>query len=331
MEDNMSTGEEIVSADQVRALPLHERVGLVINTGSIKAAGQAIQKSEQAGVRQIWTTQGPAVEDALTIFTVAATQSAAIRMGTSILPIYPRHPLAVVAQARTFYELAPGRLRLGIGTSHRPMIEGMYGIPMTAPLDYLREYLTVLRAALWEGQVDHQGRFFRVQATLPGTAPVPLLIAALGKSAFQTAGELADGALSWMCPVPYLLQIGLPALQQGAKQAGRPVPPLVAHIPVAFETDHLAVLAAARARLGNYGRLPFYRHMFAEAGYPVPEDGTLPDALIDEVVVSGDEPAIAARLTGLLSTGIDELNLQLVPVKNEAQEWSRLANLIGQL
>jgi alkanesulfonate monooxygenase SsuD/methylene tetrahydromethanopterin reductase-like flavin-dependent oxidoreductase (luciferase family) len=145
------------------------------------------------------------------------------------------------------------------------------------------------------------------------------------------AGELADGALSWMCPVPYLLKTALPALQEGAKQAGRPAPPLVAHIPVALDADRQAVLSAARERLGNYGRLPFYRHMFAEAGYPIPEDGTLPAALIDSLVVSGDDHIVLARLKDLLSNGLDELNLQLVPVKNEAQEWSHLAHWIGQL
>ena len=327
----MASEGELITADQVRKLPLRDRVGLVINASSIRTAVQAIREAEQAGVRQVWTTQGPAAEDALTIYSVAATQTAAIRMGTSILPIYPRHPLAMVAQARTFHELAPGRLRLGIGTSHRPMIEGAYGIPMSAPLEYLREYLAVLRAALWQGQVGHEGRFFHVHATLPGTARMPLLIAALGESAFQTAGELADGALSWMCPVPYLLKTALPALQRGAKQADRAAPPLVAHVPVAFEANRQAVLPAARARLGHYGRLPFYRNMFSGAGYPVPEDGALPDALIDELVVSGDEAAITDRLTGLLSSGIDELNLLLVPIKDEAQEWSRLARWIGQL
>ncbi len=327
----MITGEEMLSADGVRALPFRERAGLVINTGSAKDAIQAIIAAEQAGVRQIWTTQGPTTLDALTVFTVAATQTSTIRLGTSILPIYPRHPLAVAAQVRTFNELAPGRLRLGIGTSHRPTIEGMYGIEMADPLAYLREYTSVLRAALWEGKVEHQGRYYHVNASLPGTARVPILIATLGRGAFQTSGELADGALSWVCPVPYLLQTGLPALQEGAEQAGRPYPPLVAHIPVALDADRQAVLAAARKRLGHYGKLPFYRHMFIEAGYPIPEDGTLPEALIDSLVVSGDEQTIVTRLTGLLVRGLDELNLLLVPVKTEAQEWSRLAHLIGQL
>jgi len=91
------------------------------------------------------------------------------------------------------------------------------------------------------------------------------------------------------------------------------------------------VIAAAQKRLGMYGKLPFYRHMFAEAGYPVPEDGTLPDALIDNLVVSGSEETVASQLKGLLARGLDEVLLLSIPVKDEAQEWSRLARLIGQL
>jgi F420-dependent oxidoreductase-like protein len=327
----MITGEEMLSADAVRVLPLRERVGLAIETTSTKEAIQAVIDAEQAGVRQLWTVQRPTSIDALTVLTVAATQTSTIRMGTSVLPTYPRHPLAAIAQVGTFNELAPGRLRLGIGPSHRPIIEGIYGIEMTAPLAHTREYLSVLRAALWEGKVSYHGRFYHIMASLNGPVRVPILVSTLGKGAFRAAGELADGALSWNCPVPYLLKTGLPALAEGAKQAGRPAPPLVAHIPVALSTDRQAVLAAARKQLGSYGQLPFYRQMFAEAGYPVPEDGTLPEALIDSLVVSGDEQTIPTRLNELLSNGLDELQLLPIPVKNEVQEWSRLTHLIGQL
>lgn len=320
----------MLSAESVRALPLRERVGLVINTARAKEAIQTIIDAEKAGVRQLWTTSGPAADDALTVLTIGATQTSTIRVGTSILPTYPRHPLAVVAQVSAFNALAPGRLRLGIGPSHRPIIEGIYGIEMIAPLSHTREYLSVLRAALWEGKVEYHGRFYNVTASLPGTTRVPLLLSTLGEGAFRAAGELADGALSWNCPVSYLLKRGLPALEEGAKQAQRPAPPLVAHIPVAVAQDRQAVIAAARKHAGHYGHLPFYRHMFAEAGYPVSEDGTLPEELIDNLVVSGDEQTIATRLRELLSNGLDELLLQPVPVKDGAQEWSRLTHLIGQ-
>jgi len=327
----MITAEEMLTASAVRALPAQERVGLVINSSGAKGDLQAIMDAEQAGVRQVWSTQGPTAVDMLGVFAVAAVQTSIIRLGTSIFPTYPRHPLAMAAQVRTIYELAPDRLRLGIGPSHRRTIEGIYGIPMNTPLAHTREYIRILRTALWEGKVELQGRFYNVNASLPTPAPVPILNSALGTGAFKMAGELSDGAISWNCPVPYLLKSALPTLEGGAKQAGRSAPPLVAHIPVAYSTDRQAVLAAAQKRFGLYGRLPFYRHMFAEAGYPVAEDGELPEALIDNLVVSGDEQTIADRLRELLSGNLSELLLQSVSVKNEANEWVDLANLIGAL
>lgn len=327
----MITAVEMLSASAVRELPLQERVGLVINSSDAKGDIQAILEAEQAGVRQIWSTQGSTAVDVLSVFAVAASQTSAIRLGTSIFPTYPRHPLAMVAQARSIQELAPGRLRLGIGPSHRPTIEGMYGIPMIAPLAHTREYISVLRAVLWEGKVEHQGRFYNITASLPTPAHIPILNSALGEGAFKVAGELSDGAISWNCPVSYLLKSALSALEEGAEQAGRPAPPLVAHIPVAFNTDRQAVLVAARKRFGLYGRLTFYRQMFAEAGYPVPEDGALPGALIDNLVVSGDDETIATKLRELLSGSLSELLIQSIPVKNESKEWSDLAHLIGAL
>ncbi len=327
----MITGEQMLAASEVRSLPLVERIGLTVNAVNAGDMINAIVAAEQVGVRQIWTTQGPTTIDALTAFAIAATKTSTIRVGTSILPFYPRHPLALAAQVSTFYQIAPGRLRLGIGASHRPIIEGIYGIDMVAPMAHTAEYIKVLRDALWEGKVDHHGRFYNIKAEPPTKAPVPLLISTLSPGAFKTSGEISDGAISWNCPVSYLLQTAKPALEEGAKQAQRPAPPLVAHVPVALSADRDAVFAAARKRLGTYGRLPFYRNMFAEAGYPVPEDGTIPDALIDNLVVSGDEQTIAARLRELLNGGLDELLLLPIPVKDADQEWSRLAQLIGAI
>ena len=96
-------------------------------------------------------------------------------------------------------------------------MENMYGLSMSSPLAYLREYVEVMRQVLWEGRVDHQGKFFKVVTSFPRTAQIPLLISALGEKAFRLAGEIADGAISWVCPVPYLLDKALPALRAGAQ------------------------------------------------------------------------------------------------------------------
>jgi alkanesulfonate monooxygenase SsuD/methylene tetrahydromethanopterin reductase-like flavin-dependent oxidoreductase (luciferase family) len=116
----------------------------------------------------------------------------------------------------------------------------------------------------------------------------------------------------------------------GAAKTKRPVPPLIAHIPVALSQDRQAVLAVARKQLGRYGKLPFYAEMFADAGFPVSSDGTMSDALLESLVVSGDEDTVAARLTDLLAQGLDELLIMPIAVTDVEDEQARLATLIGQ-
>jgi F420-dependent oxidoreductase-like protein len=327
----MVQAQDMLQSSQVQPLPTRERVGLVIDSSNATSAIMSIIDAENAGVRQVWTTQGPQSADALTTFAAAAVQTHDIRMGTAIVPTYPRHPLTLATQAFALNDIAPGRLRLGIGPSHRPTIEGMYGIPMKTPLEHLREYMTVLRSALWEGKVDFHGNFYNVTATLPRQAHVPILTSTLGPEAFKVAGEIADGGLSWLCPVPYLLKTSLPNLQTGAQEQKRPAPPLVAHVLVAVSTDRDAVIEATRKQISRYGHLPFYANMFAESGHPVASDGTMPDDLIDTLVISGDDAAIFAHFSELLTNGLDELLALIVPVNDRDTEWKHLANLIGHL
>lgn len=325
-----STHSFLTSSD-ISQRPLRARVGLAIQSADALTTVNRIREAEQAGVQQVWMTQSAGTLDTLTIFAVAATQTERIRLGTSIVPTYPRHPMVMAQQAATIDALAPGRLRLGIGPSHRHIMVDMYGLEMPSPLAYVREYIEVLRQSLWEGRVDYAGKFFQVKASLPRTAQVPLLVSALGEKAFRLAGEISGGAISWVTPVPYLLNTGLSALHAGAEAQNRPAPPLVAHIPVAMSTDVAAVQAAATPRISSYTKAPFYMHMFEAAGFPVPPDGSGVPAIIRELVVSGDQAQVGQRLRELLASGLDELLLMLIPVKDEARERSELLQVIGEL
>jgi F420-dependent oxidoreductase-like protein len=334
--DNTARGENVTknSGFQVPSSlrPTRERIGLVVDGTNAAAAVKTIAAAEAAGVRQIWMVQSPWSPDILTTFAAAAAKTSTIRLGTSIVPTYTRHPLVLAQQALSLYDIAPGRLRLGIGPSHKPIIEGIYGLAQTTPLAHLHEYVNVLRAALWEGKVDHHGHFYNVVVTLPRTSQIPVLVSTLGKKAFQLAGEIADGALSWMCPVPYLLRTGIPALHTAAAAVGRSAPPLVAHISVALTEDRRSVLAAGHQMLDFYAKLPFYAKMFADAGFPLTSDQTeVSDALVESLVISGNEATVAARFTELLAAGLDELNVALVPITDASDEQSRLVHLIGQL
>jgi F420-dependent oxidoreductase-like protein len=309
-----------------------ERVGLVVDGTNAAAATKTIAAAEAAGVQQIWMGQPPWSPDVLTTLAAAATKTSTVRLGTSIVPTYPRHPLVLAQQALSLYDIAPSRLRLGIGPSHQAIIEGIYGLPQTTPLAHLREYVKVLRAALWEGKVDHHEHFFNVIVTLPRTTQIPVLISTVGKKAFQLAGEIADGALSWVCPVPYLIRTGIPALRTAAAAANRrSMPPLVAHVPVALSQDRDTVLAAGHQLLNMYAKFPFYAKMFADAGFPLTTSQMISDSLIDSLILSGNEDTVAAQFTEFLAAGLDELMVTLVPIKDAVDEFTRLMHLIGQL
>jgi F420-dependent oxidoreductase-like protein len=312
--------------------PTRERIGLVIDGTNAAATVKTIAAVEASGVRQIWMAQPPFWPDTLTTLAAAAIKTSTVRLGTSIVPTYPRHPLVMAQQALSLYDIAPSRLRLGIGPSHQAIIEGIYGLAQTAPLAHLREYVNVLRTALWEGKVDHHGKFFNVKVSMSHTAQIPVLISTLGMKAFQLAGEIADGALSWVCPVPYLIRTGIPALRTAAAAAnGRSAPPLVAHVPVALSQDRNTVLAAGHQLLDMYAKFPFYAKMFADAGFPLTAGQMISDSLIDSLIVSGNEDTVAAQFTELLAAGLDELMVTLVPIKDAVDEFTRLMHLIGQL
>ncbi|MDI3339411.1 MAG: LLM class flavin-dependent oxidoreductase [Sphaerobacter sp.] len=307
------------------------RVGLdLTEKQSVRGAVEAMVRAELRGVPMQWSTVSRGMPDAMTLFAAAAVRTSRIGLGTAIVPTYPRHPAVLASQALVLDQLAPGRFRLGIGPSHRPTIEGALGLPMGRPLDHLREYLTVLRALLWEGAVDFAGRYFSVHLTTGQTAQVPIYISALREHAFELAGELADGAISWMCPVDYLRRTAVPAMERGAQAAGRPRPRLVGHVPVAMTTDRGAMLDAARPRVGGYARLPFYAAMFADAGYPV-ADGAVSDDLLDHLVVWGDAAQVQDRLANILGGGIDELLVMLIPVADAAQGEADLSRVLAAL
>jgi alkanesulfonate monooxygenase SsuD/methylene tetrahydromethanopterin reductase-like flavin-dependent oxidoreductase (luciferase family) len=134
---DMQEGEQVTGDSNFQVIPSprprRERVGLVVDGSNAAAAVKTIVSAEDSGVRQAWMTNSPFWPDPLTAFAAAAAKTSTICMGTSIVPTYPRHPLVLAQQALSLHDLAPGRLRLGIGPSHRFIIEDAYGLQHRTP------------------------------------------------------------------------------------------------------------------------------------------------------------------------------------------------------
>ncbi|HEU5314971.1 MAG TPA: LLM class flavin-dependent oxidoreductase [Chloroflexota bacterium] len=291
-------------------MPKTGRFGAALHEFGAANQLAAIELADRLGVPTAWLTTGGAGPDAMAIFAAAAVRTERIQLGTAIIPMFPRHPLNLVQQAIVIAALAPGRLRLGVGTSHRPSTEPTFGIPFERPLEYLEEYVAILRAALHEGKVSYEGKRLTARAEIPlpqGAPRVPILISALRPASYRLAGRVSDGALAWVSPLPYLAEQALPALRKGARDAGRDAPPLIAHCFVAVHDSAAEVRAAACDRLAVYARLPFYQEMFALAGFPEARQGAFSDAMLDAVVLHGDESAVAAALNRYLAAGMGEV------------------------
>ena len=304
-------------------------VGIAVGGPTIREIQTMILRAEELGIPAAWMTTGGARPDSITVFAATAALTQNIKLGTSIVPTYPRHPLVMAQQAQIVAQLAPGRFRLGVGPSHRPTIEAM-GLPFNAPLAHLREYLQILKAILQNGRVDFDGQHYTAHDSIPQPLDLEIMGSALRRGSFELCGAESDGAISWICPPQYLQDVALPALQAGARQARRQTPPLIAHAPVCVHENPDETRAAVRQQIMN-PRLPYYQKMLVEAGYPEAVQGVWSDAMIDGAVIWGDEEKCAEGIRRLFDLGATEvLASPITAGPNPAESLDRTMRLLGQ-
>jgi alkanesulfonate monooxygenase SsuD/methylene tetrahydromethanopterin reductase-like flavin-dependent oxidoreductase (luciferase family) len=290
--------------------------GLFLNPGADLATAVALaRRADALGYESLWVTHGSG-RDALLVLSAYAHAAPRAGLGTGVVPIYPRHPVLLAQEALTLADISGGRLRLGIGVSHRPSMEGGLGIDMGRPLDVMREYVTALRAAL-AGKVVHAGPRYRAawQSGLPRLpAPPPVLLAGLGPRMLELAGEIADGVVLWLCAPAYIRDTALPAIRRGRERAGRDLAgfEVVAAVPAALTVDRPAGMALFKAELVRYLALPFYRAMLVQSGFAeeiaacdrAPGPAGVPDRLAAALAAIGDFPALAAFVTAHREAGV---------------------------
>ncbi len=296
------------------------RIGVAVSAPDSSAALDAIEDLEKRGFPAAWMTSGSASGgDSLSVFAAAASRTRNIMLGTAITQIFPRHPIAVAQQVLVLAQLAPGRFRLGLGTSGRGGMEQTFGVDFRAPLAHLREYLRIEKSLLQQGSVDFSGRYYQAHTSISSPVDVPVMAAALGPRAYQLCGAEADGAISWVCPGSYLRDVALPAMRKGAEIAGRPVPPLVVQVPVCVHDDPDEAREAVRQQFADFARSPFYQDMFTGAGFPEVSQGTWSDGMVDAVAVWGDESRVTEELQGLFSMGATEILASPVPAGGDRE------------
>jgi F420-dependent oxidoreductase-like protein len=279
------------SAVGCHTLPL----GTFISVGrSLDSALDRVRLAEQLGYHSVSTTH-LAGRDSLTVLAAYAGVSESIRLGTGVTPIHSRSPAAMAQQAITIDEMSNGRLRLGLGVSHRITVENWYGSQIRKPVTEMRDYVAVLRA-IFAGEDPPESETFPTRFHFLGVQPrpdLPIYIAALSPKMLELAGEVADGVVLWLCNPDYIRDIVVPHVREGRRKAGKSLDgfDVVAAVPTAITDEVDGARATLRADLSPYFLLPFYRKMIERSGYEADV------RLFDEAMERGDSSAAATAIS----------------------------------
>ena len=273
------------------------------------------QWAEEAGLSSAWIPQIPDDFDALTAAGMVGSRTARIEVGTAVVPVQPRHPIALAQQALSVQAVCGGRLSLGLGVSHHWIIDGMLGLPYDRPAALMRSYLDVLDPALrGPGPIDVENDLFRVHNPLDITdlTPTPVLIAALGPVMLRLAGERTDGTLLWMADERAIGSHVAPIITRAAQAAGRPAPRIVAGIPVCLCLDDEIDAAVTRTNriLAEADVSPNYQRLL-ERG----------DArAVGDILAAGSESTIEKRLGAFADAGVTDVSARIVPIGDNREE-----------
>ena len=168
-------GPPSTAARRLRRTPCASVSCSAARTARSRARRRRRGARSRAASRRFWLPNIFGI-DAITAAALAGREVARIELGTAVVPTYPRHPVALAQQALTAAAATGGRFTLGIGLSHKIVIEDMFGLDYSKPARHMREYLEVLTPLLRGEPVEYRGSEYRVKAGLdvPGGAPVPL-------------------------------------------------------------------------------------------------------------------------------------------------------------
>ena len=276
------------------------RIGIfggAVNDGTLDDVVAEAAAAERDGFAAYWA---PHIfgHDALTALAVAGTKVPRIELGTSVVPTFPRHPHAIAQQAHTVAAASGGRFTLGIGLSHKVVIENMFGLSYDRPVRHLREYLSVLMPLSRGEPANVDGEMYRVHAAVnaKGSEGFGVVVAALGEQMLRVTAALADGTLTWCTGPVTLAEHTIPTITAAAEEFGRPAPRVIAALPVCVTADVEGATARAAEVFAAYGALPSYRAMLDREGVAGPAD----------IAIIGSAGEVQDRIGALAGIGVTD-------------------------
>jgi F420-dependent oxidoreductase-like protein len=318
------------------------RTATTVEGGSRETVEFACE-AEKLGLDVCWVAEAWGA-DAVSVLGHLAARTDRMLLGSGVLQVGTRTPVAIAQAALTLDELSGGRFLLGLGPSGPQVVEGLHGVPFARPLTRVRETVDVVRRVLAGEKVEYSGETVRIP--LPGgegrpmrvsgaTNPdIPLYLAALSPKLLELTGEIADGWLGTSF-VPEGAGAYFTPLDAGLARSGRQRRDLDvcqgAEVAFAVDEDELRRMTADRRKglafsLGGMGSAStnFYNDAYSRQGWAdvaaaVRErwqagdrDGAA-ELVTDDMVLGttliGTEDVVRERLRVWRAAGVDTVRL----------------------
>ena len=296
------------------------RIGIMVGPETRKYSRKVDQlcndarAAEEAGFATAWIPQLPQDFDAMTAVALMGRETSRIELGTAVVPLQSRHPIALGQQALSVEAVCGGRFTLGVGPSHHWIVDTMLGLPYEQPAKVVEDYLDVFDAMFaGPSPVDVENDRFRIHNPLDITdLAVPVLLAALGPVMLRIAGERADGTVLWMADERAISEHIVPRITKAADGAGRPAPRVVAGVAVCLCASHEVDAAREHANtmLGHAEYSPNYQRLL--------EQGDAAD--VGDMAALGTEADIEHRLHAYADAGATDFSIRILPMGNGRDE-----------
>ena len=274
------------------------KLGVWVSMDSMTAASAAAfaRQVEERGYAALWIPESRG-RNALVHSAWLLANTQRLIVATGIANIYARDPMAMANGQRGLNEQSDGRFLLGVGVSHRPMVQGVRGHTYGKPVATMRAYLEGMRDAPY-------------QAPMPREKPLTI-VAALGPRMMALSSELADGAHPYNTTPEHTAE---------ARAILGPGKLLCPEVWVLLETDRATARSAARDALARYLQLENYVNSWRRQGFGDDDlAGGGSDRLLDAMVAWGDEGAIRARVQQYWDAGADHVCIQPISPQGSRQ------------
>ena len=260
--------------------------------------------------------------DAMTAAALIAQVTSRIEIGTAVVPLQSRHPVALLQQSLSTQLVAQGRFTLGLGPSHHWIIEDMLGLPYERPAALTADYLDTLDAAMaGPGAVDVENERFSIHNPMHVTDEPRMSGAArrarTGDAAL--AGSRTDGTILWLADEKAIESHIGPRINAAATEAGRPAPRIVAGVPV-------CLCRPRRGRRGQGARRPGAQRGDRVAQLPAPARPGRRHRCVRHPGRAATRTMIRARLASFEAAGVTDISVRVLPIgdgRDELLESSR--------